>query len=294
MEYPEHGIASLRHEGERESWSFALCGAVPVLRGLVAGYCLYEERRLSLPIHQHLPHPGVTFIIGLDGNMEVRDPSGEYCRVAAGQGFLAGLHSAPARTRSEHSQRGMEIALSPLGAHLLLQGMPMDELSNRAVSMWDLLGADGCELGVRLAESAESGDDRTAFELVDSFLARRMLEPRRLLSEGLVFAWEALSRSHGRLQIAKITEQLGWSRRRLVEAFRSAVGFAPKTTARILRFDHTLELWKADPTLSWAELALAGGYHDQAHFSREVRALSGQPPSELAAQLLPESGGMAA
>ena len=143
MEYPEHGIASLRHEGERESWSFALCGAMPVLRGLVAGYCLYEERRLSLPTHRHLPHPGVTFIIGLDGNMEVRDPSGEYCRVAAGQGFLAGLHSAPARTRSEHNQRGMEIALSPLGAHLLLQGLPMDELSNRAVSMWDLLAVLG-------------------------------------------------------------------------------------------------------------------------------------------------------
>ncbi len=76
--------------------------------------------------------------------------------------------------------------------------------------------------------------------------------------------------------------------------FRSAVGLTPKMTARILRFDHTIERWKSAPKTPWTEVALAGGYSDQAHFSREVRALSGQPPSELAAQLLPESGGMAA
>ena len=65
-------------------------------------------------------------------------------------------------------------------------------------------------------------------------------------------------------------------------------------TARVLRFDRAMEYWKARPTTSWAEVALAGGYSDQAHFSREVRALSGQSPGKLAAQLLPESGGMLA
>ena len=63
-------------------------------------------------------------------------------------------------------------------------------------------------------------------------------------------------------------------------------------TARILRFDHTIERWKSAPKTPWADLALAGGYSDQAHFSREVRALSGQAPNELAAHLLPVSGGM--
>ena len=96
-----------------------------------------------------------------------------------------------------------------------------------------------------------------------------------------------------RIRIARLTDHLGWSRRRLVAEFRQAVGLPPKTVARVLRFDHALELWKADPTLPWTEVALAGGYNDQAHFSREVRALSGQSPSKLALQLLPESGGMA-
>ena len=79
-----------------------------------------------------------------------------------------------------------------------------------------------------------------------------------------------------------------------METFRNVVGLAPKMTARILRFDHAIERWKSAPKTPWTDVALAGGYTDQAHFSREVRALSGQTPSDLAAQLLPESGGMAA
>jgi AraC-like DNA-binding protein len=291
LDYPEHGTRIQSFEGERESWSFALRSPVPRLRGLVDGYCLYEERRTSLPVHQHLPNPGVTFIIGLDGCMDVRDPDGKRCRVGVSQGFLAGLHTAPAQTQSERSQRGMEISLSPLGAHLVLGGLPMDELANRSVSMEELLGSDAAEFGEALCE-AKSDDE--AFALVDHFLARRILEPRHALPEGLAFTWDALFRSRGRIRIAAISDELGWSRRRLVESFRSAIGLTPKTTARVLRFDHALELWKANPSLPWADVALAAGYHDQAHFSREIRALSGQPPSELATCLLPESGGMAA
>ncbi len=76
--------------------------------------------------------------------------------------------------------------------------------------------------------------------------------------EGLVFAWEVLNHSHGRPRIAEITNQLGWSRRRLVERFRKTLGLPPKAVARVLRLDHTLELWKADPTTPWSDVAFAG------------------------------------
>ncbi len=157
--------------------------------------------------------------------------------------------------------------------------------------MEDLLGRAGRELGERLAEAR---DHATAFDLVDGYFAERLLDPPEPLPEGLAFAWESLVHSHGRLRISEITDHLGWSRRRLVEAFRRTVGVTPKALARVLRFDHALELWKADPTTSWTEVALASGFHDRAHFSREVKDLSGQTPSELASRLLPESGGMLA
>jgi AraC-like DNA-binding protein len=289
--FPEHGTQIFQHEDERESWSFALRKPIPALRALVHGYCAYEERRTGSPAHQHLPHPGIPLIVGIEGSLEVEGPIGEPSQIDPGQGFLAGLHTAPAQTRSEPSQRGVQIDLTPLGAHLLLGGLPMDSIANRSVSLEDLLGRAGRELCVRLAEAR---DDDTTFDLVDTFFAARMLDRHSTVPEGLVFAWEVLNRSHGRLRIAEITRQLGWSRRRLVETFRRMVGLPPKAVARVLRFDHTLELWKADPKTPWSDVAFAGGYTDQAHFSREVRDLSGQTPSQLAARLLPESGGMLA
>jgi hypothetical protein len=36
--FPEHGTKILRHEDERESWSFALRKPIPPLRALVHGY----------------------------------------------------------------------------------------------------------------------------------------------------------------------------------------------------------------------------------------------------------------
>jgi AraC-like DNA-binding protein len=291
QQFPEHGTRILQHEDERESWSFALRKPIPALRALVHGYCTYEERRTGSPAHQHLPHPGIPLIVCIEGSLEVQGPIGEPSRIDPGQGFLAGLHTAPARTRSERSQRGVQIDPTPLGAHLLLGGMPMDSIANRSVSLKDLLGRAGREFCARLAEPR---DDDATFDFVDAFLTKRMLDRRSTVPEGLVFAWEILDRSHGRLRIAEITTQLGWSRRRLVETFRRTVGLPPKAVARVLRFDHTLELWKANPTTPWSDVAFAGGYTDQAHFSREVRELSGQTPSELAAQLLPESGGMLA
>ncbi len=55
-----------------------------------------------------------------------------------------------------------------------------------------------------------------------------------------------------------------------------------------------MALLRARPDVRWNDVALACGYADQAHLSREVRDFSGQTPGALAERLLPASGGMAA
>jgi len=59
---------------------------------------------------------------------------------------------------------------------------------------------------------------------------------------------------------------------------------SPKALARLIRFDeaHT-RLWNA-PRQSLTTLAYELGYADQAHFSREFRALAAIPPSAFAAE----------
>ena len=72
---------------------------------------------------------------------------------------------------------------------------------------------------------------------------------------------------------------LGLSERQLRRRFVDAVGYGPKTLARILRFQRFLTLAASGEEL--ARLALEAGYADQAHLTRETRRLAGRTPLEL-------------
>jgi AraC-like DNA-binding protein len=98
--------------------------------------------------------------------------------------------------------------------------------------------------------------------------------------------------------------ELGVSERQLRRRFIDAVGYGPKTLARVLRFQRFLALAQTELTagagalgvagaggagvsrrvrVDLARLALDAGYADQAHLTRECRRLSGRTPVELVA-----------
>ncbi len=71
------------------------------------------------------------------------------------------------------------------------------------------------------------------------------------------------------------------SPRQLHRRFVAAVGYGPKTFQRVLRLQRVLALVARSRRESLAALAAEAGYADQAHMSRELRALTGQSPSVL-------------
>ena len=81
---------------------------------------------------------------------------------------------------------------------------------------------------------------------------------------------------------------VGLSERQLRRRFEDAVGYGPKTLARVLRFQRFLALASGGGEL--ARLALSAGYADQAHLTRECRRLAGRTPSELVAAGAPAAG----
>ena len=66
------------------------------------------------------------------------------------------------------------------------------------------------------------------------------------------------------------------SERRLRRRFVQAVGYGPATYLRVARFQRAVALASRVPGL--AALAAAAGYSDQAHLSRDCRALTGLTP----------------
>jgi AraC-like DNA-binding protein len=80
-------------------------------------------------------------------------------------------------------------------------------------------------------------------------------------------------------RVDALGRELGLSERQLRRRFADAVGYGPKTLARVLRFQRFLAL--ARPGDDLARLALSAGYADQAHLTRETRRLAGRTPREL-------------
>jgi AraC-like DNA-binding protein len=79
--------------------------------------------------------------------------------------------------------------------------------------------------------------------------------------------------------VRAVAERLGLSERQLHRRCLVLFGYGPKTLGRVLRFDRAVALARGGT--AFADVAAAAGYADQAHLSREVRALAGVPLSTL-------------
>ena len=79
--------------------------------------------------------------------------------------------------------------------------------------------------------------------------------------------------------VRAIANRVGLSERQLHRRCLEAFGYGPKTLARVIRMNEALG--RARTGLPLAEVAAATGYADQAHLTREVRALAGVTPRVL-------------
>jgi AraC-like DNA-binding protein len=188
--------------------------------------------------------------------------------------FVGGLSDRPILTEFVGAAGGIQVDFTPLGARRCL-GLPMDELTNRVVTLEDVLGPRAPLLAERLQE-ARGWAER--FALVDSFLLRR-LESGPEPAPEVAWTLRRLAAADGRLPIGALADEVGWSRRHLAARWRRDVGLGPKAVARILRFERALRLAQAGHTL--ADVAYACGYADQPHLNRDFRALAGATPREV-------------
>ncbi|HEU5431885.1 MAG TPA: helix-turn-helix domain-containing protein, partial [Thermomicrobiales bacterium] len=89
----------------------------------------------------------------------------------------------------------------------------------------------------------------------------------------------------------ELARQCGISERQLRRRFESSVGYGPKMLQRILRLQRLL--WLASGSdgerLGLAGLAIAAGYADQPHMTRETVALTGATPGQLLVDARPAS-----
>ncbi|WP_054308422.1 AraC family transcriptional regulator [Mesorhizobium sp. 1M-11] len=189
--------------------------------------------------------------------------------------FAAGLYAGPVLIDSFGQSCCLQVNFTLAGARRFF-GMSLSELTDRMVPLDDVLGAGGHALREVLGN--EPDWDRR-FDTVEAFITRRLAATP---AQGPQVAWavERVLESGGKARIGTIATELAWSRKHLVERFRDATGMAPKTVARMVRFNRALALSRRGDD-NWAGIAADCGYADQAHLAREFRDFAGATPSTL-------------
>jgi AraC-like DNA-binding protein len=176
------------------------------------------------------------------------------------------------------------------GAALIVAGPdtgPHERRGARAVGLRLRPGAAGAVLGTA---AAELRDGRVAVEAAWGDAGRRLEEalaagtpPRAALLQAVaarhaepdpLVAAAAAALDRPATRVDALADRLAISERQLRRRFEAAVGYGPKTLARVLRFQRLLKLTPAP----LVDLALAAGYADQAHMTAEVTRLAGRPP----------------
>jgi AraC-like DNA-binding protein len=254
----------------------------PALRPYVSGYVGYRSEPGPRAVHQGVASGHLTLILCLDGAVELLANADRTRPPGTFTAMVAGLHDGPSEIAVGEPQTGVQLQLTWRGARALL-GLPAGELAGDAV---DLAAVLGHRVGPLLDRLAGQPDWPSRFDVLDAALAGLAAGGRgeRGIRPEVGYAWDRLVDSGGNLRIDELAREVGWSRRHLAGLFRAETGVAPKTAARLIRFERACERLRGPDRPSLAAVAADTGYVDQAHLSRDFRDLAGLTATEWLAE----------
>jgi AraC-like DNA-binding protein len=196
--------------------------------------------------------------------------------------YVAGPDTGPVRTLMTGGTVILGVRFRPSAGGPAL-GLPLSDLRDQRVDLADLRRRDARRLTGTL------DPDIAAARMLDvaaSLVADAEPDPAA--------TWAAALLADPRARTEDAAAEIGLSMRQLRRRCHAAVGYGPKTLQRVLRFRRFVSWIDAaaqnsrarrdTDTQDLALLAAQAGYADQAHLTRECRALAGLTPAALARQ----------
>jgi AraC-like DNA-binding protein len=186
---------------------------------------------------------------------------------------VCGPHSRHFAVDTAFTGSTVAVHFKPGGASPLL-GLPAAELRNLIVPLDELWGQPARHLNERLLAA---GDVESRFAIVEDFLLQLVLRARVPHEAVGLAVREIQARPHQ--SIAGVSSRIGLTPQRLGQLFRDEIGLGPKMFARVRRFAKALDSTTAASRPELADVALASGYFDQAHFNHDFQAFAGISPT---------------
>ncbi len=172
------------------------------------------------------------------------------------------------------------IQFTPTGFTALF-GLPAAVLTDAAFAADDVVGSEVAWVAQQL-EAAPDLAARAA--VVEAWLTPKAAA---LVPDPIAWAAQRMTALRGAVRVAALARTVDLSERQFERRFTRAVGVSPKRYARVLRFGEALRLKAHGGETSWAEVAQAAGYVDQAHMIHEFQALASDTPERLLAAMAP-------
>jgi AraC-like DNA-binding protein len=251
-------------------WQCTIRQPPPRLKGLVCPYISHSQT-LGQPVRLlQTPSPNIFIIIGL----------GEACSLTGQviserlQSFLVDVKTFPLITEHSGRQCFILIPLPPWSGYQILGGRLLD-LTEQVIPLNDIWGRKVDFLTEQLHERT-SWSER--FSMIDRFLMEKFTQSQYEVRPEIYWAWQQLASKGGRLSIRDMAKTIGWSNRHFSQCFQQHIGITPKLAARQIRFYASLRRLRMSHEDSLSQIAIASGYADQSHFTREFHSFAGCSP----------------
>ncbi len=168
-----------------------------------------------------------------------------------------------------------------LGAAEAVLGVSARVLAGRILPLDSLWGVATTRRFIDRLAAARTTVDAAA--VVESAIAERLASAN--VACGRTSLALAAAERLANANVNMVADELDVSERHLRRVFREATGVSPKEFAKLARFHRALRAARAGRRTSWARIAAATGYYDQAHLIAEFRAITGVTPPALLAEL---------
>ncbi|WP_426450709.1 AraC family transcriptional regulator [Paenibacillus sp. S-38] len=166
--------------------------------------------------------------------------------------------------------------------------LPAAQLGGRPLEAGPLFGVNPRELEEDILSQEE---ESRMVELAEGLL-RPKLPPQDEQVPFLGGIVERIRTDRGMTRVDYVAEAFGISVRTLQRLFHQYVGVSPKWVIQLYRLHNAAEAMEMSRHPDGLELSMELGYHDQAHFIKDFKAIVGRTPEQYAkGKLDPEKAG---
>lgn len=219
---------------------------------------------------------GMPFIFYLesDQNIEARFSKGDPVSVMGNclyLGYLSGLVDIV-----HHKIRVLGASLSPIYLGVLFKITP-SRILNTITPLRDVTD----ESTLPDVRALRRLSRQEVFLRIEDFLIQRLFSnPLRSDIEAI---YHKVVREKGYTwSVKELAEYMGFTTRHVFDLFRKHTGLSPKKFIQLVRFHEGMkQLSNRNHVCTLAQIACELGYHDQAHFIKDVKNICGKTPSQL-------------